>query len=61
MRKTDICGYFVGLTALVGAGVGVILLCSRFEGFRGAYTAPLVLAGVCAVSGTLALALWQQK
>lgn len=46
------------LILLTAAGGGLLWLCSRFRGFGWAYALPLLLAGICAASGTVLAACW---
>ncbi len=57
MKKEQRHRWCVVLLGLSAAGAGVIVLCSRFRGFSGAYTAPLILGGICLISGCTLLLL----
>ncbi len=57
MKKEDRRRWCACLLALALLGAAVIVLCSRFQGFQGPYTAPAILAGICLVSGGLLLVL----
>lgn len=53
---------WLALLLLLGAaGAALLLACSRFAGFTGYTTVPLVLAGVCAVSGLVLTGCWLHR
>ncbi len=46
------------IVLLTALGVWLLRACGGFAGFSGVYTAPLLLAGICAASGAVLGGLW---